>query len=105
MAVSPNPSLVRAAGAAAQLQPVRPPTMRPENRDKEVPAERFLAENRSRRFKALRDGSASTDIPVPGAGPQEAGNAVSNNSMQRSALRVQPDLTRWWVLGGSRFGN
>jgi len=36
--------------------------MRPENRQKEVPTERFLAENRSRRFKALRDRDASTEI-------------------------------------------
>jgi hypothetical protein len=40
--------------------------MRPENRDKEVPTERLLPENRSRRFRALSERDASREIPGPG---------------------------------------
>lgn len=50
--------------------------MRPENRGKKVPTDRFLAENRSRRFKALRDRDASTEMPASGAGTNPAEKAV-----------------------------
>jgi hypothetical protein len=49
--------------------------MRPENRDREVPTERFLVENKSRRFKALRDRDAS-ESTLPGVRTSEAENAV-----------------------------
>jgi hypothetical protein len=49
--------------------------MRPENRDKEVPTERFLAGNRSPRFRALQDRKASNNIQSLEVHSEEPGKA------------------------------